>query len=279
MPLPTPTGSEDRRAFISRCMGDEVMVEEFPDEEQRAAVCNTQWRNRNKDEDVSDMELKREAFEADIELKQDGEEGVFTGFASTFGNMDHHRDVIERGAFAKTIKKRGPRGIKLLAFHNPDEPIGVLNRIEEKPRGLEVEGQLALGVQRAAEVHQLMQMRALDAMSIGFQTKEFEINEDRRVRTLKEIDLFEVSIVTFPANERARIRTVKECLASGELPEVKTVERVLRDAGFSIKQAKAFIADGYAGLRGLLPRDAEQEAIAETAKALREMFERVGINT
>ena len=66
------------------------------------------------------MEYKREAFEAEIELKADGDEGTFTGLASTFGNMDLTRDIIERGAFAKSLKKRPAARIKMLAFHNPD---------------------------------------------------------------------------------------------------------------------------------------------------------------
>jgi len=216
------------------------------------------------------MEYKREAFSAEIELKADGDEGTFTGLASTFGNMDLTRDIIEPGAFAKSLKKRPARRIKMLFGHNVDEPIGVFKAVEEKKEGLFVEGKLILDVQRAKETHALMREKALDAMSIGFRTVVDEFDSDKRVRTLKEIELFEISIVVFPANERARIRTVKEAFQSGDTPTKRELEHCLRDVcGFSGSDAKAFIAKGYDGLP--LRGDATDEDLREIADALRGM--------
>jgi len=224
------------------------------------------------------MEYAREAYLAEIKADE-SVEGKFTGMASTFGNKDLVNDIIERGAFAKSVKKRGVKRIKLLAYHNENEPIGVFEDIKETDKGLFVEGQLAMGVQKAREMHELMTMGALDSMSIGFRAdpSKQQFDDARGVRILKEIDLMEVSIVTFPANERARIRTVKDAIMRGEMPSVREFEAFLRDAGgFSNEVAKAIIAKGYRAAE-TSERDAvDEEALKTVSKRLSEMFARIG---
>jgi len=220
------------------------------------------------------MKYQRTAYLA--EIKADSDDGTFTGMASTFGNKDLVNDIIEPGAFAKSIKRRGVGRIKLLAFHNPDEPIGRFTEIEENSKGLAVTGELALKVQKAQEVHELMKIGALDSLSIGFRAdpSKQQFDDARNVRILKEIDLLEVSVVTFPANERARIRTVKEMLGDNELPSVRQFEECLRDVGFGERLAKAIIADGYKAV--LAERDvldtASLSAADRIAKALQSVL-------
>jgi len=225
------------------------------------------------------MTIETLSFDADLEIKADGDEaGRFSGMAATFGNLDSHRDIIERGAFKDTLKKRPARRIKMLWFHNMDEPIGVFDTVEETEKGLFVEGRLALGVQRADEIHQLAKMGAIDSMSIGFRAPRDDqaFDADKNIRHLKKIDLLEVSLVTFPANERARIRSVKDEFDAGRIPSIRDCEKLLRDAGFSIKAARKLLADGYKGLTDVDPDEVSLELLADD---LRGTLSKYGIET
>lgn len=184
---------------------------------------------------------------ADLELQAVEGDGRFSGYASLFGAVDLGRDVIERGAFAASLGKRGPGGIRMLFQHDPAEPIGAWTLIREDRRGLYVEGRLAPGVARAREVHGLMKAGALDGLSIGFETIRAR-SDPGGVRRILEADLWEISVVTFPMLPGARVTSVKQAAA---WPTKREVERRLtRDAGLTRSEARALMAKGFAGLAG-----------------------------
>ena len=135
--------------------------------------------------------------------------GQFEGYASLFNLPDLCKDVVEPGAFATSLARRGPRGIKLLWQHDPSEPIGQWLLLREDARGLFVRGRLSLAVARAREIHALMRDGAVDGLSIGFRTVKARTDPRSGYRRLVEIDLWEVSIVTFPLLPQARVSAVK----------------------------------------------------------------------
>jgi HK97 family phage prohead protease len=147
-----------------------------------------------------------------LELKTVTETGGFTGYASLFGEVDLGKDRVARGAFLRSLARRGAAGVRMLFQHDPAEPIGAWKVIREDARGLYVEGALASGVARAREVHQLMKARALDGLSIGFQTVRSKAEPATGIRQILEADLWEISIVTFPMLPGARIGEVKQVL-------------------------------------------------------------------
>jgi uncharacterized protein len=149
--------------------------------------------------------------------------GTFAGYASLFGVPDLGGDVVMKGAFRRSLKRRGPLGVKLLFQHDPSQPIGVWLSIAEDYRGLFVKGRLMPEVARAREVLALMRARALDGLSIGFRTVKGSRDPTTGLRHLREIDLWEVSIVTFPMQPDARISAVK----SSRPPALPSERRLL----------------------------------------------------
>ncbi len=188
--------------------------------------------------------------------QDDGSEaGVFEGLASTFGNEDMVGDVIERGAFSRSLAR--PERIKMLWQHEARQPIGVWQRISETANGLAVQGRLVLEVQQAREVLALLKAGAVDALSIGFSVPKdgAEFDRAKAVRRIKAVELWEISVVTFPANPQARINRVKALVRGGALPSERDFERFLmHDAGFSRSQARTILGAGYKAL--LSTRDA-----------------------
>ena len=132
-------------------------------------------------------------------------EGRFAGYASAFGLVDESGDVVMPGAFAKSLAKRGKAGIRMLFQHDPKEPVGVWETIREDSFGLWVEGRLVPGVPRADALRRLIERRAVDGLSIGFRTVRATREGKGGQRKLWQIDLWEISIVTFPMLDRARI--------------------------------------------------------------------------
>lgn len=129
------------------------------------------------------------------------------GYASLFGVADQARDVVEPGAFARTLRERGPAGVRMLFQHDPAEPIGRWTALHEDQRGLRVEGRLADGVARAREIAALIEEGAIDGLSIGFRTVRAAPDPGRRLRRILEAELWEVSVVTFPMLQGARVET------------------------------------------------------------------------
>jgi HK97 family phage prohead protease len=130
-------------------------------------------------------------------------DGTFSGYASLFGVADLGRDVMMPGAFAASLVRRGPHGIRMLWQHDPAEPVGRWLTITEDARGLHVRGQLNLAVRRARELAALIADGAVDGLSIGFRTEK--ARPERGLRRLLEVDLWEISLVTFPMLPGARV--------------------------------------------------------------------------
>ena len=263
--------------FKNRCMGDDTMASEYTDSEQQLAVSTSEYdqqeysiendkkhimavketedsfivqyakeHDEDEEEDISEdaKEMIKDFIEVKSELKayHDEEEskeyGLFEGYGSVFGNKDLGNDVIEKGAFTKSIKRRTNKGVKLLYQHKSDMPIGVFDEIREDDHGLVVKGRLALKTQAGAEAYELLKMGALDGLSIGFRVNPSEVSYDKRnnKRIIKEVDLMEVSLVTFPMNPQATVRSVK-----GEQYSIREWEKGLRDA-FNLSRSESKVA-------------------------------------
>ncbi|WP_108661182.1 HK97 family phage prohead protease [Acuticoccus kandeliae] len=132
-------------------------------------------------------------------------DGRFCGYASLFHRVDLSDDVVMPGAFAATLRRKGPDGIGMFLEHDPGAPIGVWSVLEEDARGLWVEGRLASGG-GAARAAALMRAGRLDGLSIGFRTVRSEHDRGAGARRLYEIDLWEVSVVASPMLPEARAR-------------------------------------------------------------------------
>ncbi len=136
--------------------------------------------------------------------------GVFVGYASLFGRADASGDIVMPGAFTDTLKKKGTGGIRMLFQHDPSEPVGAWLDLAENARGLLVRGRLNLGVQRGRELLALLAQRGLDGLSIGFRTVSASRDRLTGLRRLHRVDLWEISLVTFPMQAGARIADVKQ---------------------------------------------------------------------
>jgi len=187
------------------------------------------------EKDIIEIISELKAAEMEDEEKEYGE---FEGYASVFENTDLGNDVIKTGAFTKSLRKRGVKGVKLLYQHKTDMPIGVFESIKEDEHGLVVKGKLALKTQAGQEAYELLKMGALDAMSIGFRANPDEVSYDKRTnkRMIGEVDLMEISLVTFPMNPQAKVRSVK-----GEEVSIREWENGMRDA-FSLSRSEAKVA-------------------------------------
>ena len=131
--------------------------------------------------------------------------GIISGYASFFDVVDQKKDRIVKGAFTKTLRawKLLGKMPKMLWQHDPKCPIGIWTRLQEDKKGLYAEGRLALGVKKADEAYLLMKEGALDGLSIGFRTLKALQAKDHKSRVLLDIDLIEISLVTFGANAKA----------------------------------------------------------------------------
>lgn len=247
MPIPTPRNDESEDDFIGRCMSNPSMTADYEESDQRYAVCISTFREK-------DTKNSTEYFSVDAEIKTiDGgqDKGEFTGYGSVFGNKDFGNDIVMPGAFSKSILQKGARGVKMLYQHKADEPIGVYDEIVEDKKGLKVKGRLAMGTQRGREVYELMKMGALSGLSIGYRvdSKGYSYEDNGRKRLLKDVDLMEISAVTFPMNTRATIQSVKATKT------IREWEELLRDvAGLSRSQSKITAS---AIMKSLKQRDAD----------------------
>ena len=137
-------------------------------------------------------------------------DGTVMGYASLFGEVDAARDMVMPGAFADSLRQRDIRRIPMLFQHDPAEPIGIWLELREDYRGLYARGRLIPEVMRAREILALLRAGTADGLSIGFRTTRARVDPKTRVRKLFDVDLWEISIVTFPLLAGARVRAVKE---------------------------------------------------------------------
>ena len=217
--------------------------------------------------------MDRLRFDVEVKFASD-KTGVFSGYGAMFGNVDAGGDVIEKGAFKETLRAWEDKGKypPMLLQHgggmfggNADDllPVGKWTSMEENSKGLKVEGELfALNTERGQYIYEGLKAGALDGLSIGYRVKKFtqgtKPNEPRR--KIEAIDLVELSIVTFPMNDKARIGAVK----SGDIKTIREFEDFLRDAGgFSRAAAKAIAAGGF---KASEPRDEDGADIAASLR-------------
>lgn len=132
-------------------------------------------------------------------------EGYFEGYASLFGVVDLGRDVVMPGAFRSTLSRRPTGEIKLLWQHDPDQPLGEWLEVAEDRRGLFVAGKLDLALPKARELHRLVTRGTVDGLSIGYRTEGEKRDAATGLRRIEKLDLWEISIVTFPLLPQARI--------------------------------------------------------------------------
>jgi HK97 family phage prohead protease len=160
------------------------------------------------EQNIATKPRSKEHLDCWMEIKSLDEDGRFAGYASVFDLVDSQRDIMEKGAFDETLKDRVGQ-IKLLWQHSFEEPIGYFTRMFEDARGLYVEGQLLLDVARAKEAYALLKHGVVKGLSIGYSPRRFRTDPDSGVRRIAQVDLWEVSLVTFPANEQAQVSVVK----------------------------------------------------------------------
>jgi HK97 family phage prohead protease len=250
------------------------------------------------------MKITHKSF-ALREIKLDADTRTVEGWASTFGNKDSGDDIILKGAFSDSLKQRMP---KMLWQHNTDQVIGVWDTAQETDQGLYIKGRI-LDTSLGNDAYKLALAGAIDSMSIGYSPVDVDYDYNTGVRTLKSVQLWEVSLVTFPMNDKAQITVVKaaaddidnaydlleqcsgmcDAYASGDMqptPETlatisqmlgqamtllgdadaeegkhtpRSVERALREAGLSKREARRFVAEAY---QAIAPqRDADEQTL------------------
>jgi HK97 family phage prohead protease len=194
--------------------------------------------------------MDRKSIDVGFQVKALSDDGMIEGYGSVFGVRDSYSDIVAVGAFKASLAAHKAAGTMpaLLWQHRSDEPIGVWTSMVEDQKGLAVVGQLAMDTTRGREAHALLKMRAINGLSIGFYSKEWKYDTENDVRTLTEVDLWETSLVTFPANTAARVTAVKSIEA---LESLRDVEMMLRDRGFTKTEAVALVAK----IKGMRPGD------------------------
>lgn len=194
-------------------------------------------------------EIKRASFELYIKNATQKENGdvEFGGVASLFNIIDSDNDIILPGAFKNTLQKWREKGMlpPVLWQHDTREPVGKYTKIEEIDKGLTVEGVLyADDIPRAKQAARLLREKAIDGLSIGFSSAgPVTFDEENNTRIFHALDLWEISIVTFPAMEQARVSTVKSEDFPEKFNDLKSVEEFLRCQGFSRKGATRLVSE------------------------------------
>lgn len=191
-------------------------------------------------------------------------EGVISGYASLFGVVDQGGDKVMNGAYTKSLERSvsEKRSIKMLWQHDPAQPIGVWDEVKEDGKGLRVKGRILSDVMRGREAIALIEAGAMDGLSIGYRTQKATKGTDGS-RELRQLDLWEVSLVTFPMQVEASISDIKA--EENPSKQKRILEDALRDVGFSVKEAKHGAALLVSEVLG--ERDA-----AETAAVMAEQF-------
>lgn len=206
-----------------------------------------------------------------LEIKLDaGKPGRFRGYGSTFGNVDLGKDICVKGCFARSLGEHKADGTMPAMYwmHNPNEPVGDWLEMGEDVKGLYNEGQIWTGdseTECSRKAANVLRGTGPKGLSIGYKTKKSSFCPKSGVRSLEDVDIKEVSIVGYGMNPKAVVTHIKSLFQDGEVPTVRDVEDLLRDAGFSAGQAKAFISNGWKGVE----RDADnQKSMADEISEL-----------
>ena len=184
--------------------------------------------------------------------------GEFEGYASVWGSVDLGGDMIERGAYKNTLDEWANKGQlpQLLYYHQDKIIIGDWLEMREDEKGLYVKGRLwvkgDLKIETAVMAYNILKGTSVKGLSIGYSVRDYDSQEQidgSRIKLLKEINLFEVSIAPYSMEPKAKVHSVKSLTdEDGQILTKREVEKVLRDAKLSKRQAKAFISGGYDSL-------------------------------
>jgi HK97 family phage prohead protease len=189
--------------------------------------------------------------------------GTVSGYASRFGEIDQGGDQIAPGAYAKSLASMGDRRVKMLWQHDPSQPIGVWDEVREDDAGLFVKGRILSEVAKGKEAKALVDAGAIDGLSIGYRTIKAD-RGDRGQRVLQEVELWEVSLVTFPMQESARIDASK----AAEMTKREFELALMQDAKLSRSVARALMGGGYEAVKAM--QDAgDEQGLDELRAALR----------
>ena len=170
------------------------------------------------------MRETRDLAAAELRFAE-GEDGVFEGYASIYGEPDSFGDTIRPGAFAKTLKNRKATPVAMLWSHDPSRPIGVWTDLSEDARGLKVKGRLIRETSGGADAYALLKAGAVNGLSIGFRARS-HARAPNGGRILTDIDLVEVSLVALPAASKARVTHVKAASESAVAAFISAARRV-----------------------------------------------------
>ena len=207
-----------------------------------------------------------QTLDAPLDVKALADNGAFEGLASVFDIVDQMQERVAPGAFRKSLAEHARKGRMpaLLWQHDTKEPLGAWREIKETDDGLFVKGELfTKDIPRARQAHALLKGGGLTGLSIGFRLKDHTTDRKTGVRTLTRIDLFEVSLVTFPALDVARVSRVK----AEDITDARTFEAALRDElGFSNRAAKRLVAGGWPALSDRDDREDEVKKLVASLK-------------
>lgn len=212
-----------------------------------------------------------------LTIKSEGESDDYltiSGYGSVFGNRDNGGDIVMPGAFKECIASG--RKPKMLWQHDASQPIGVWDEMAEDENGLRMKGRVSKKG-KGGEVADLIKMGAIEGLSIGYRTQEYEMDRETGSRKLTKLDLWETSVVTFPMNELAGIYAMK----ADEITE-RDLERAFKNMGHSVRMAKA-MASGAWKARAEVLRDADgpdpeqvQRDVDELKALLTETLKNIG---
>lgn len=188
--------------------------------------------------------MDHKTIQASFEVKQVSDEGIIEGYGNVFDVKDHALDITMKGAFTKSLQsiKSNGKTLPLLYQHKADEPIGVFTELSEDQHGLKVKAQINLDTQKGREVLSLIKQKAISGLSIGYRTIREEWDSKQKANLLHELEVHEISAVTFPCNEASRIDRVKSLLEHSCLPTQPELEKALKETGFTNSQAKMVVA-------------------------------------
>lgn len=188
-------------------------------------------------------------------------EGVVEGYGATFNGVDSYGDSIAPGAFAESLKTTRPL---MLWQHRQDSPVGRWTELREDSRGLFVKGQLNMATAAGRDAFEHLRQQDVNGLSIGYRVGPDGVESKNGVRLLKAIDLQEISIVSLPADSRARVIAVKS-----QRPEtLRDLQHALQELGYSRRQAVAILEKGYSGIAAIESEADEINALAERLRQI-----------
>lgn len=220
--------------------------------------------------------MERKGLNLSLDLKAISN-GIVAGYASVFNNVDSYGDRMIKGAFKKSLENRHPL---FLLYHDTTRVIGSITKFKEDDKGLYFEAKFNLDLKDGKEAYSMVKEANINGISIGYIVKKYEdviegefddagnITKEETVRNLNEVELYEISLVTFPANEEAKVVSVKN-----EKPvDIRSFEKFLRDAGYSRAEAKAIACNGfdYKGKEAERLRDAQRQELLQDVNNLLE---------